>query len=152
MIIKELITYLSLPWKMVVLCLKFRAGTQILIYFPVLLQISSVTLGQLLWEKHAKAPKWLTSPSPFSKMGIVADSQRDKLVGTLTIAGAIPKTIVLPHHFQILSISRPPCPRGDGCLLKTNGKWVGDGMGGMNCHLTCCGYWQAWEQGNSSSS
>lgn len=101
MIIKELITYLSLLWKMVVLCLRFRTGTQILIYFPVLLQISSVTLGQLLWEIHVKAPKWLTNLSPFSKRGTAADSQRDKYVGMLTVARANPKvTVCCPTTFQ----------------------------------------------------
>lgn len=97
MIIKELITYLSLLWKMVVLCLKFRTGTQILIYFPVLLQISSVTSGQLLWEKHVKAPKWLMNPSPFTKRGIAADSQREKHMGMLITAKAIPKVTVFYH-------------------------------------------------------
>lgn len=87
---------------MVVLCLRFRTGTQILIYFPVLLQISSVTLGQLLWEKHVKTPKWLTNPRPFSKRGIAAYSQRDKDEGKLTVVRATPKmTVCCPITFQL---------------------------------------------------
>lgn len=74
---------------MVVLCLRFRTGTQILIYFPVLLQISSVTSGQLLWEKHVKAPKWLMNPSACTKRSMAADSQREKLA----IAKAIPRVM-----------------------------------------------------------
>ena len=113
MIIKELITYLSLLWKMVVLCLRFRTGTQILIYFPVLLQISSVTLSQLLWETHVKAPEWLMNTSPCSKRDIAADSQRDKHTGMMTVGRAIPKVSVQPHQVPLLSTSRLLCPRGD---------------------------------------
>lgn len=108
MIIKELITYLSLLWKIVVLCLRFRTGTQILIYFPVLLQTSFATSGQLLWERHVKAPQWLMNLSPFSKRGIAADSQREKHMAMLTTAKAIPKVSVLPHHLPVLSAKRPP--------------------------------------------
>lgn len=98
---------------MVVLCLRFRTGTQILIYFPVLLQISSATSGQLLWEKHVKAPKWLMNPSPFTKRGIAADSQREKHMGMLTIAKAIPQVTVsvLPHHLP--EHQEASVPRGE---------------------------------------
>lgn len=93
---------------MVVLCLRFRTGTQILIYFPVLLQISSVTLGQLLWEKHVKAPKWLMNPSPFSRRVIAADSQKGKHVGMLTIARATHKaTVCCPNTFQFWAPAAP---------------------------------------------
>lgn len=104
----------------------FRTGTQILIYFPVLLKISSVTLGQLLWEKHAKAPKWLTNLSPFSKRGIAADSQRDKHMRRLTVARAIPKVSVLPHHFPVPSttVSQRKCLSSEG-PWKTSRRWRG---------------------------
>lgn len=78
---------------MVVLCLRFRTGTQILIYFPVLLQISSVTSGQLLWEKHVKAPKRLMNPSACTKRSMAADSQREKHMGMLAVAKAIPRVM-----------------------------------------------------------
>lgn len=76
---------------MVVLCLRFRTGTQILIYFPVLLQISSVTLGQLLWEKQVKTPKYLRSLICLSKRGIAADAQMEKHVEMLIEAKTTPK-------------------------------------------------------------
>lgn len=119
---------------MVVLCLRFRTGTQILIYFPVLLQISSATSGQLLWEKHVKAPKWLMNPSPFTKRGIAADSQREKHMGMLTIAKASPQVTVsvLPHLLPVLSTKKPLCLNEKGCLLNGHGKWAGGGMGGRD--------------------
>lgn len=132
---------------MVVLCLRFRTGTQILIYFPVLLQISSVTLGQLLWEKHVKAPKWLTNPSPFSKRGIAADSQRDKHVGTLPVARATPKvTVCCPITFQFWA------PAGHRAPREMSVFWMpaGDGMGGISCCLTFYGYCGAGSLGSCS--
>lgn len=139
---------------MVVLCLRFWTGTQILIYFPVLLQISSVTSGQLLWEKHVKAPKWLMNPSPFTKRGIAADSQREKHMGMVTIAKTIPKVTVFYHitcQFwapRSKCLSLPASRRMAAFWMVVENEQEVAWEGGTSCPLTSCGYcWgrQSWE-------
>lgn len=139
---------------MVVFCLRIQTGTQILIYFPVLLQISSVTSGQLLWEKHVKAPQWLMNPSPFTKRGIAADSQREKHMGMLAIAKAIPKVTVFYHiTWQFWA------PRGFRASRRMAAFWTVmeneqevAWEGGVSCLLTSCGCCGAGRLGNCSLS
>lgn len=122
---------------MVVLCLRFRTGTQVLIYFPVLLQISSVTLGQLLWEKHVETPTWLTNPGPHAMFQKGHSSRFTKGQGW---GNATPKiTVCCPVTLQLWAPAAHRAP-GDMGVFRTSVEneqeiaWKGSATGWLLVH------------------